>query len=389
MKNWIELEKKYLLPVYKRYPLVVKNAKGKYLWDIYGKKYIDFFSGISVCNLGHTNSLICKSIKKQIKKNLHLSNFYYSCEQIELASKLVQLYGEGKVFFSNSGAEANECAIKVVRKWGKQRYEIICFFNSFHGRTIATLSATGQEKFHKNFQPLVEGFKYANFNDINSVKNLLNNKTAAVMVEIVQAEGGVNIGERNFFVELESFCRQNNLLLIVDEIQTGLGRTGKMFAFQHFGIKPDIITLGKSLGGGLPLGATVVADKLNNVFDYGDHGSTFGGNPVSCAAAIAYLSQLDEQLLEKVRENGKYFLDSLKKLKEKHPQKIKDVRGLGLLLGMELYFKGDEVVDSCLKKGYLINCVQENVLRFLPPFIIEKEDIDGLIETLNIILEGR
>ncbi|MCX5781541.1 MAG: aminotransferase class III-fold pyridoxal phosphate-dependent enzyme, partial [Elusimicrobia bacterium] len=264
----------------------------------------------------------------------------------------------------------------------KGKNEIIVFENSFHGRTIATLSSTGQKKFHEGFEPILGGFKYAKFNDLNSVKKLISRKTAGIMIELVQGEGGVNIAEKDFVKGLKNLCKKNKLLLIFDEIQTGLGRTGKLFGYEHYGVTPDIFTLAKSLGGGLPLGATIVKENIASVFNYGDHGSTFGGNPVSCVASLEVLKGLNPSLLKKVLENGKYFVSKLQKLKEKNSF-IKDVRGLGLMVGMELDFKGADIVKFCKVKGVLINCTNDKVLRFLPPLIINKKDIDKVIEILE------
>ena len=380
----ITKEKKYILQTYGRYDLVVAKAKGKYLWDNKGKKYLDFFSGISTANLGHGDKKILSAVRKQSEKYMHVSNYYYAEPQVKLAEKLINLTFPGKVFLSNSGAEANECAIKLVRKYGseKGRYEMIAFKNSFHGRTIATLSSTGQKKFHKGFEPMLKGFRFAEFNDINSVKKLLNKKTAGVLIELVQGEGGINIAEKGFARELKKLCDKNKLLLVVDEIQTGIGRTGKAFAYEHYGIKPNIVTLAKSLGGGLPLGATIIDNTLASVLSYGEHGSTFGGNPVSCAAALEVLRSLTPALLNKVKANGNYFIDKLDLLKKKWSF-IKEVRGVGLMVGVELALRGADIVKFCQAKGLLINCTNNTVLRFLPPLIIGKADIDKAVKILE------
>jgi len=384
----MNLEKKYILQTYKRNPIEIQRCNGKFVWDSSGKKYLDLFCGISVNNLGHQNKKVTAAIKNQLSKYIHISNLYYAKPQAELAMKLVKLSFPGVVFLSNSGAEANECAIKLARKYGyaNGKNEIISFKNSFHGRTIATLSATGQEKYHKNFEVL-PGFKFAEFNNIESVKKLINKKTVAVIIEPILGEGGVVPAKKEFLKDLKALCKKNGLILIFDEIQTGIGRTGEVFAFKHFGVVPDVFTLAKGLAGGLPLGATIISKKLSNVLSFGDHGSTFGGNPVSCSVAKAVLEVLDAKMLSNIKELGKYFLTKLSKLKDKYDFVV-DARGVGLMLGLELTIPCAKIVPACAKEGFLINCIQEKVLRFLPPFIINKSDIDKFINKLNQILKG-
>ena len=384
-------ENKYLMKTYKRYDVSVKKSKGQYVWDEDGKKYLDFFSGISVCSFGHGNNAVVSAIKKQLDLFVHCSNVYYSKPQVELAKLLLEKsFKNGRVFLSNTGAEANECAIKIARKWGfdnplkdgTKRYEIIAFKSSFHGRTLATLAATGQEKFHIPFKPLQEKFVFAEFNNIDSVKKLINKKTVAVMLELVQGEGGINVADKKFVKDLRKLCNDKNLLLICDEIQCGMARTGKTFAWQHYGIKPDIFTLAKAIANGLPLGAVVADKKVSEVFNYGDHGSTFGGNPVSCAAAAATLKLITPKLLKDISDKAKYFVKGLNELKKKYSC-IKQIRSLGLLIGVELDFAGKDIVEFCIEKGLLINCTQGKVLRFLPPFVITKKDIDKAIKILE------
>jgi len=376
------------LKTYKKYNVVFVKGNGKYLYDDKGNKYLDFFSGLSVSNLGYQDKNLFNALIKQTKLLWHCSNLFYSLPQQKLAELLVKKTFPGKVFFSNSGAEANECAIKLVRKYGSKtnRYEIITFENSFHGRTIATLSATGQKKVQKGFEPLLQGFKYAKFNDINSVKKLINKNTVAIMIEPVQGEGGVIPAEQKFLKELRELCNKKNLVLIFDEIQTGFGRTGEFFAYQYYKVKPDIITLAKSIANGIPLGATVVDKKYSDVFDYGDHGSTFGGNLLACSVAVEVIKKIDEKLLAHVKEVGKYFYDKLLELKNKY-KFVKSVRGVGLMLGMELDFPCRNVVEKCLQNGLVINVTQEKVLRFLPPLIIEKSDVDKVIKILDDIFK--
>ena len=318
--NTQQQENKYLMRTYKRYNVSVKKSKGQYVWDENGKKYLDFFSGISVCSFGHGNPAVISAIKKQLDLFVHCSNVYYSKPQVEVAKALLEKsFKNGRVFLANTGAEANEGAIKIARKWGSdnplkdgtKRYEIIAFKNSFHGRTLATLAATGQEKFHIPFKPLQEKFVFAEFNNIDSVKKLINKNTVAVMIELVQGEGGINIADKKFVKDLRKLCDDKNLLLICDEIQCGLARTGKTFAWQYYGIKPDIFTLAKAIANGLPLGAVVADKKVAEVFNYGDHGSTFGGNPVSCAAAVATLKLITPKLLKDITDKSKYFVKKL------------------------------------------------------------------------------
>ena len=393
--NTKQQENKYLMKTYNRYDVSFKKAKGQFVWDENGRKYLDFFSGISVCSLGHCNPLVNLAIKKQVDNFVHCSNVYYSKPQVEVAKALLEKsFKNGRVFLANTGAEANECAIKIARKWGfdnpykdgTKRYEIISFENSFHGRTLATLAATGQERFHTAFKPLQEKFLFAKFNNIESVKQLICKKTVAVIIELVQGEGGINIADKKFVKDLRKLCDDNNLLLICDEIQCGLARTGKMFAWQHYGIKPDVFTLAKAIANGLPLGAIVANKKVATVFNYGDHGSTFGGNPVSCAAAVATLKQMTPKLLKDVSEKARYFVKKLNELKKKYSC-IKEVRNLGLLVGVELDFAGKDIVEFCISKGLLINCTQGNILRFLPPFIITKKDIDKAVKILGDALK--
>jgi acetylornithine/N-succinyldiaminopimelate aminotransferase len=394
-------DKQYILQTYKRQNLAVTRAKGKYVYDENGMKYLDFFTGISVCNVGHCNPKVVSAVKKQTVKLMHASNHYYTGPQGELAKRLIGLSFPGRVFLSNSGAEANECAIKLARKWGNslsgaKKYEVISFTDSFHGRTLATLAATAQEKFHKGFEPMPEGFKYARFNNLESLSRLAGDKTAAVIIEPVQGEGGINIADKEFLAGVRKICDEKNIMLIFDEIQCGMGRTGTFFAYEQYGVVPDVVTLAKSLAGGLPLGATIISEKYASILGYGDHGSTFGGNPVSCAAAVAVLDVLDGLLMDKVKTNGAFLLSKLKKLKKKYSF-IKEARGIGLMAAIELDFPGSpsssllfggqaagrEIVESCLAKGLLINCTNDKVLRFLPPFIVSKSDINKAVKIFD------
>ncbi|MFH1824663.1 MAG: aspartate aminotransferase family protein [Candidatus Firestonebacteria bacterium] len=387
----INEEKRYIMQTYNRFPVVFTKGKGVKLIGLDGKEYLDFISGIGVNTLGHSFPKIVFAIRNQISKLSHTSNLYYTIPQIKLAKMLGELTGLDKCFFANSGAEANEGAIKLARKYSKEnigqdKYEIITAYNSFHGRTFGALTATGQEKFHKGFEPLLPGFKYVKFNDLDDLRKAISDNTCAVMLEPIQGEGGVSVPAPNYFKEVRKICDEKNLLLILDEIQTGLGRTGKMFAFEHYGIKPDILTLAKGIGGGLPLGVMIAVDKVASNFIYGSHASTFGGGPVVCSAAVAVLNVLrKEKILDNVNEVGKYFLNRLLKLKEKYDF-IKDVRGIGLMLGLELNLSGKEIVKKLFEHCILINCTNETVLRFLPPLIITKKDVDKVVNTLDEVL---
>ncbi|MDR2616592.1 MAG: aspartate aminotransferase family protein [Endomicrobium sp.] len=388
--NIKQIENQYFIHTYKRNNLVIKKAKNQFVWDDKGKKYLDFFSGISVCNVGHCNDFVVKAIKSQADLYIHTSNLYYAPSQIKLGQALAKRAFVGaKVFLSNSGAEANECAIKLARKWGflnpskdGNRYEIICFDNSFHGRTMATMAATGQKKFHEYLKPLQEKFVFARFNDIESVKKLISIKTVAVIVEPVQGEGGVFSADKKFLKDLRVLCDKNNILLIFDEIQCGVGRTGKFYAFENYNVKPDIVTIAKSLANGLPLGATIASKKCADAFVYGDHGSTFGGNPVSCAAATCVLKIMTSKFLNNSLKISKYLFSKLETLKTKHSI-IKEIRGMGLIIGVDLTVNGKDIVSYCLSKGLIINCTHDTVLRLLPALIITKRDVDTAIKIID------
>lgn len=392
--NIKQIEDKHFMRTYKRANLVVKKAKNQFIWDDQDRKYLDFFAGISVCNLGHCNDKVLKAVKLQLDNFAHVSNLYYAPVQIKLGEDLVKrAFPKARVFLANSGAEANECAIKLARKWGYlnpsklgNRYEIICFNNSFHGRTMATMAATGQKKFHNYLKPLQEKFVFAEFNNIDSIKKLINNRTVAVMIEPVQGEGGIIPAEKKFLKDLRILCDKNNLLLIFDEIQCGIGRTGKFYAFESFGVKPDIVAMAKSLANGLPLGAVVAGKKCANAFTYGDHGSTFGGNPVSCAAALAVSKMMTTKFLYNSSKISDYLRKKLEILKNKYSI-IKEVRGVGLILGIDLTINGKDIVNYCLEKRLIINCTHDTVLRLLPPLIITKRDVDCAMKILEEALK--
>ena len=392
MKALIDKAEQYIFPTYTRSPVILTKGEGMRVWDSEGKEYLDFASGIAVLNVGHLHPRVVEAIHKQSKTLMHVSNLYYSEPQIKLAELLVKHSFADKVFFCNSGAEANEAAIKLARKVKKDkgesnRYEIITMENSFHGRTMATLSATGQKKFHHGFEPLLDGFTYVPFNNSKAVEDAITDTTCAVMVEPIQGEGGVNCPSPDYLKNLRDICDQHGLLLIFDEVQVGMGRTGKLFAYQHYGVEPDIMTLAKAMAGGMPVGAMLAKEEIASSFSRGTHASTFGGNPLSSAAGIATMEALiQDKILENCQEMGEYFYSKLLSLKEKHSF-IKKVKGKGLILGIELSFECAEIAMECLKRGLLIICTMGNILRFLPPLIITEKEIDILIKTLDELFE--
>lgn len=384
-------DKKDYLPVFARYQIVLDHGDGAYVYDTKGNKYIDYLGGIAVNVLGHNHPALVKAIAEQAGRMIHCSNLYYTEVQAEAAARLKQLSGLGKVFFGNSGAEANEGAIKIARKYAHQsdpeKSQIITAWHSFHGRTLATLTATGQPKYQEGFGPLPGGFDYVDFNDIDALEKMMSEKTCAVMLEPIQGEGGVNMPQPGYLAKVRELCDKHKALLIFDEIQTGMGRTGTMFAYEQFGVIPDIVTLAKGLAGGVPIGAFVVRDEVAAAFHAGDHGSTFGGNPLACAAANAVLTTIDrDQLLDNCREVGAYLKEKLEGFQQKYPSLITGVRGLGLILGMELTKPGREIVDECLNHGAIINCTAGNVLRFVPPLLITKQQVDELTVVLDKVL---
>ena len=376
---------------YKRFPIVITKGKGCHLWDATGKQYTDFVSGIAVCNLGHAHPRISKALAKQADTLLHVSNLYYTEPQVQLASWLTQNSFADRVFFCNSGAEANEAAIKLARKYFKdkgerERYRIVSMEQSFHGRTMATLSATGQDKIKKGFEPILEGFDHVPFNDMDALHNKIGPQTCAVLIEPIQGEGGVRCPDDEYLKAVRRVCDETGMLLIFDEIQTGMGRTGKLFAYEHFGIEPDIMTLAKALGNGLPIGAMLAKEAVADAFGPGAHASTFGGTPIITAASLEVVKVLSEEnIIAHCSNIGAYFEERLLWLKNRH-ESIVDVRGKGLLVGMKLEIEGAPIVDACLEKGFLTNCIQENILRFIPPLTIEKNHIDALVVCLDEIL---
>ncbi len=384
---------KYLMATYARLPVVFQRGEDYHLWDVEGKEYLDFIAGYGVCSVGHSHPRVVEAIVEQAREIIQPSNLFYNCPQVELAELLSRLTMGGRSFLANSGAEANEAAIKLARKYSRQklgenRYEIITAYNSFHGRTLATLAATGQPSKQKPFEPLTPGFKHVPFNNVEEMAKAISEKSCAVMIEPIQGEGGVIVPDQSFLGEVRKLCDDRNLLLIIDEIQTGIGRTGELFAYQHYGIEPDILTLAKGLGGGVPIGVMVARDSLWEVFDVGSHGSTFGGNALACAAALATLrTVLEEDLPSRAKRTGEFFLEGLKELHRKWPQFISQVRGKGLMLAME--FKEDlaqEIVRQGLEEGLVLNGLTPRVIRFLPPLTIEESAIERLIDFLNQVL---
>jgi acetylornithine/N-succinyldiaminopimelate aminotransferase len=378
--------KENIQPTYTKVPLVFVKGKGSVLIDINNKKYLDFFPGWGVGNLGHCHPKVMQAVRDQVSKLIFIPNNYYHIPQAKLAKELIYWSFPGKVFFCNSGAEANEAAIKLSRKFGGGRYEIITFENSFHGRTLAALSATGQKKYQSGFEPLVEGFKIVKFNDLEAVKSAITGKTVAIMLELIQGEGGINVAEKDFVLSLRKLCDERKLLLIIDEVQTGIGRTGKMFAYQNYGITPDIITLAKALGGGLPIGCMIVKKDIADTLTAGMHASTFGGGPVISKAALAVLRALhQDKLLINVKKMGEYLFILLNALQDRY-EIIKEVRGMGLMVGVELTVPGKDIVLKCMEKGLLINCTHDKVLRLMPALNITKKEIDKAINILESVI---
>ncbi|MDP2268634.1 MAG: acetylornithine transaminase [Deltaproteobacteria bacterium] len=390
----IQQSDQVIMGTYKRFPIVLVKGLGTRVWDSTGKEYLDLVAGIAVCNLGHSHPRVIDAIKKQVDNLTHVSNLYYIEPQIRLAKLLVDNSFADRVFFCNSGAEANEAAIKLARKFAHEnldghKYELICMVNSFHGRTLATVAATGQEKFHKGFEPLPEGFRFVPFNDLLALEEAISDKTCGVLLEPIQGEGGVVIPSDDYLQGVRDICDRHRLLMIVDEVQVGMGRTGNFFAYEHSGVKPDILTLAKGLGNGFPVGAMLATEKVSQAFVPGSHASTFGGNPLAMAAACAAVETLlQEGILENCRAMGGYFLDQLAVLMKKYDA-IKAIRGRGLIVAMELHGPGEEIVRQCLKKGLLINCTNGNILRFVPPLIIGAGDIDQAVGILDEVMRER
>ena len=380
IKNYNE----FVVPSYRKQNVIFVKGKGGYIWDIDGKRYIDFFPGWAVSGLGHCHDRVVESIKKQVEILIHLSNNYYHPWQAILAKKISEISFDGKVFFCNSGAEANEAAIKLARLYGKKkRYKIISMENSFHGRTLATVTMTGQKKYNEMFEPLPPGFLYAKFNDFSDLLKKIDDEVVAIIVELIQGEGGINVIDKEYLKNVKNLCSQKDILLIFDEVQTGFGRTGEFFAYQVFGIEPDIMTIAKTMGGGFPVGAMVAKKDIADLMQPGTHASTFGGSPLACVSCLAVIEAIEkENLLENVKKMGKYLREKLEELKNEF-EIIKKIKGIGLMLAIEIEKDGSKLVDICLKNGLLINCTHENVIRIMPAINVKKEEIDEGIEILR------
>ncbi|MDA8158029.1 MAG: aspartate aminotransferase family protein [Deltaproteobacteria bacterium] len=396
--NTKELTNKYIMNTYGRFDLTLVKGDGCILYDENGKQYIDFASGIAVNNLGYNNHAINSALIDQIKKLIHVSNYFYTEPQALLAEKLCKNSFADKIFFCNSGAESVEGAIKLARiyagKFSKRGHKVIAMQNSFHGRTFGALSATGQDKYHKGFEPLLEGFAHVKFNDFSAVEKLIDGAGGedycALIIEPVQGEGGVNIADKEYIKSLRYLTAKNDIVLIFDEVQVGLGRTGKLFAYMNYGVEPDVMTLAKPLAGGLPIGAVLAKDKIAKAFEPGNHASTFGGGPVVTAAANAFIDEITKEgFLDKVLKTGDYIKSKLDELKLDFPEFIKDVRNIGLIGAIEFYdFKAKDIAVKLIEEGFLTTAVQDKILRLTPPLIIKKGDVDLLVESVVKVLNG-
>ncbi|MDB5107810.1 MAG: argD2 [Candidatus Binatus sp.] len=387
----IELAHRNLIDVYGCTPLAFVRGHGAYLYDADGNRFLDFFCGLAVTSLGHGHPRVVRAIKEQAEKLTHVSNVFHTEPSARLAERLANRFGDGKVFFANSGAEANEAAIKLARRWGSNagggRFEIIATLGSFHGRTLATLSATGQEKYHQGFQPLMPGFRLVPFDDIAALDRARQDQTVAVMVEPIQGEGGVVVPHADYLKRMRDFCDRNNMLLIFDEVQVGMGRTGRFFAFEHAGVKPDIVTLAKALGGGLPIGAMIARSEIATSLTPGSHGSTFGGNPVACAAALGVIDALEQDgVLDNAASVGAYLMDRLREF-AKTCDRIVEVRGAGMIIGIVLKHDPRVIVDACVKARLLVNGTAGNVVRLLPPLNLTREEAAAGLEIIENALK--
>ncbi|SDK06852.1 aspartate aminotransferase family protein [Natronincola ferrireducens] len=386
----IQQGQKYTMNTYNRLPVAFTKGEGCYLTDTEEKEYLDMIGGLGACGLGHNHPIVTKAIQQQAEKYIHVSNIYWIKEQVELAKLLVENSFGDKAFFCNSGAEANEAAIKLARKYaykkyGSQKNEIIAMTQSFHGRTLGTLAVTHNKKYQEGYGPIPEGFGFTKFNDIAGLKAAITENTCGIILEPIQGEGGVTPIDGGFLKEIKSLCQEKDILLIFDEVQCGIGRSGKLFAYESYGIEPDIMTLAKALGSGIPIGAVVAKGKVAEALQPGDHGTTFGGNPLSTSVALATMKfMVEEKLWEKAEEMGLYLHEKLQQFTKKYTW-IKTVKGKGLMVGLELEIEGGSIVEKALKEGLLINCTAGKILRFLPPLIVEKQEIDKMVEILERI----
>ncbi len=390
----LESYEKYILSTYSRTPAIFVRGKGMNLIDIAGKKFLDFFPGWGVNNVGHCHPKIMSAVRDQIGKLIHIPNNFYHPNQAKLAKEIIRNTFPGKVFFCNSGAEATEAAIKFARAYGQgKRFEMITMLNSFHGRTMGALSATGQKKYQEGFAPLLGGFKLVPFNDFDALKSSISESTVAIMLELIQGEGGIHIADQPYLQDIRKLCTEKDILLIFDEVQTGMGRTGEIFCFKHYQVIPDLMTVAKSLGGGLPIGALVVKEQIADTLKPGMHASTFGGSPLVCKAALGTFKAIyRNKMLKNVKVMGKYFLDQLQPLKEKF-KCITQIRGLGLMIGIELNREGKDIVEECFNRGLIINCTQGNILRIMPALNVTRKQINKALRILEqsfiVILAGK
>lgn len=387
-KAIIEETEKYYLPVFGRYPMVMELGQGCRVWDNEGNEYVDAFAGIAVNSLGYNHPVLVKAISEQASKLMHCSNLYYTEIQAKALRVVAEATGMDRIFFANCGAEGNEGAMKLARKYGVSKaptkYKIISADESFHGRTFDTLAATGHDYYHVGYGPLSPGHVLVPYGDIKALEAQMDDDVCAVLLEPIQGEGGVHVPSDEYLRQVRALCDKHDALLIFDEVQTGVARTGKWFAYMHSGVKPDILTFAKGIGGGFPVAGFAVPECLAHVFKPGDHGGTFGGNPLACAAVYATLTTIkSEGLVDKVAEKGEYFKNELRKLQEKYPDKVTDVRGCGLMLGMEVAGEGKPIVESCLANNVIVNCTAGNVIRIVPPLIISKEEIDIVVAALD------
>lgn len=387
-KAIIEETEKYYLPVFGRYPMVMELGQGCRVWDNEGNEYVDAFAGIAVNSLGYNHPVLVKAISEQASKLMHCSNLYYTEIQAKALRVVTEATGMDRIFFANCGAEGNEGAMKLARKYGVSKaptkYKIISADESFHGRTFDTLAATGHDYYHVGYGPLSPGHVLVPYGDIKALEAQMDDDVCAVLLEPIQGEGGVHVPSDEYLQQVRALCDKHDALLIFDEVQTGVARTGKWFAYMHSGVKPDILTFAKGIGGGFPVAGFAVTERLAHVFKPGDHGGTFGGNPLACAAVYATLTTIkSEGLVDKVAEKGEYFKNELRKLQEKYPDKVTDVRGCGLMLGMEVAGEGKPIVESCLANNVIVNCTAGNVIRIVPPLIISREEIDIVVAALD------
>lgn len=387
-KAIIEETEKYYLPVFGRYPMVMELGQGCRVCDNEGNEYVDAFAGIAVNSLGYNHPVLVKAISEQASKLMHCSNLYYTEIQAKALRMVAEATGMDRIFFANCGAEGNEGAMKLARKYGVSKaptkYKIISADESFHGRTFDTLAATGHDYYHVGYGPLSPGHVLVPYGDIKALEAQMDDDVCAVLLEPIQGEGGVHVPSDEYLQQVRALCDKHDALLIFDEVQTGVARTGKWFAYMHSGVKPDILTFAKGIGGGFPVAGFAVPERLAHVFKPGDHGGTFGGNPLACAAVYATLTTIkSEGLVDKVAEKGEYFKNKLRKLQEKYPDKVTDVRGCGLMLGMEVVGEGKPIVESCLANNVIVNCTAGNVIRIVPPLIISKEEIDIVVAALD------